>query len=127
MGLTKKIIDRITLPEFGQALHWDDEIPGFALKVSATGLKSFVLDYRVGGKRFQKVIGRYGEITPTEARQMALEWRSKIGKGIDPATKRETGLTFERMKLLGPAARGLRRGFFPIPQVGIDFVFRHLL
>jgi len=97
MGLTKKVIDAITLPESGQALHWDDEIPGFALKVSATGLKSFVLDYRVGGKRFQKVIGRYGEITPTEARQKALEWKSKVGKGIDPAKKREAGITFKRM------------------------------
>ena len=67
---------------------WDDEMPGFGLRVLPSGRKAWVAQYRIGGRggRTRRVsFGYAGTMTPDEARKEARDVLAKAGKGGDPA------------------------------------------
>lgn len=66
--LTKTFIDKVVPPAEGYKIHWDDSLPGYGLRVTAAGKKSFVAQGRVRGKAVCITIGPYGEWTEDEAR-----------------------------------------------------------
>lgn len=71
---------------------FDSELPGFGLRVTQAGAKTFLLQYQIGGRsgrRTRLVIGPYGEITPAEARRQAEVARAQIRLGQDPASERK--------------------------------------
>jgi len=73
--LTKSAIDRLVYRNTGnsQDIRWDDALPGFGVRVYPTGKKSFVLSYRVNGRKHLMVVGRYGITTLNEARKKAKQ------------------------------------------------------
>ncbi len=83
MKLTKRTIDTLHPPQKGNSLHWDDELPGFGVQVMASGIKSYVLNYRVKGHQRRITIGRHGEITPTKARYEAMRLKYLFRSGMD--------------------------------------------
>ncbi len=67
---------------------WDTELKGFAVKRTPAGSKVFILEYKLGGRagKTQRItIGKYGPITPDQARTVARRHLSDIAEGIDPA------------------------------------------
>ena len=71
---------------------WDRELPGFGLKVTPTGRKVCLVQYRLGGRkgRTRRVtIGQHGELTPTAARAEAKRLLGQIAVGHDPASDRD--------------------------------------
>jgi integrase len=92
--LTKSVIDRIPLPERkpdgkpSQAIHRDEALKGFGLLVGSGGTKTFFIERRVSGKVKRITIGRYGLLTPSEARSKAQELLGEIAKGNDPLQDR---------------------------------------
>ncbi|MBL8958722.1 MAG: DUF4102 domain-containing protein, partial [Gemmatimonadetes bacterium] len=46
--ITKRVVDATT-PEHRDVFVWDAEVKGFGLKVTTTGRKSFVFQYRPPG------------------------------------------------------------------------------
>jgi len=73
-----------------QSFLWDGELKGFGVRVTPSGLKSFVVQYRNGEGRSRRiVIGRYGIFTVEQARIMAREKLLAVAKGIDPAEEPE--------------------------------------
>lgn len=71
----------------GQAVLWDDRDKGFGLLALPSGSKSYVFQYRIGGragKLRRYTIGRHGEWTPDQARKRAQELRADVVRGIDP-------------------------------------------
>ncbi len=76
----------IPAPERGSKVWYDSNPPGFGLRVTAAGVRSFILEYRVqgSGTRRRKTIGRFPPWTVTEARKEAAELRKLIDKGEDP-------------------------------------------
>lgn len=69
---------------------WDSDLHGFGVRVSPAGLKSFIVQYRTPeGRHRRRVIGRYGVLTPEEARNAARDILHTVAKGIDPAVEPE--------------------------------------
>ena len=99
--LTKSSVDRANCPaERSELWVWDTELPGFGLRVLASGVKTYVLKYRTdGGRRGESrrvTIGKHGAYTPDTARAAAQEILSEALKGGDPAR----GVAADRAALL---------------------------
>ena len=86
--LTKRSVDAIQATDKDQ-LIWDSQLPGFGLRVKPSGAKSFLVQYRNRAGRSKRfTLGRYGVLTPDEARRMARQHLVDIERGADPATER---------------------------------------
>jgi len=60
MRLSKRTIDAITPPAKGRAFYRDDDLTGFAVRVTAGGTKTFVVEVRINGRNRLKKLDRYG-------------------------------------------------------------------
>jgi Arm domain-containing DNA-binding protein len=52
---------------------WDSKLPGFGVRVSPSGTKSFILLYRFRGLPCRLTLGRYPVLGLGEARELAKE------------------------------------------------------
>jgi integrase len=84
----------------------DAQVPGFGIRVTDTGNRTFILRTRYPGSSSpsRREIGNCADITLTNAREKARQWRSMVGQGIDPlvveaaeraAAARKQAITFE--------------------------------
>src|SRR5215472_15676951 len=79
----------MTAPELGNRIEWDAEVSGFGVRITAAGIVSFILDYRIFGRQRRYTIGRYPELTATAARDEALTLKKRIREGHDPMEERK--------------------------------------
>lgn len=86
--IVEQTIKRMKPPEMDHYVEWDSEIPGFGARITAAGVVSFILDYRIFGRRRRYTIGRYPDLTATAARVEAGELRARIRAGHDPMEER---------------------------------------
>ncbi len=89
--LTKRAIDKLT-PTAARFFAWDTDPSGFGLRVAPTGIKTFVVRYRAegGGRNAPRhliAIGRYGVLTPDQARKKAKRILAAVAMGEDPASE----------------------------------------
>ncbi|HCL3144080.1 TPA: tyrosine-type recombinase/integrase [Pseudomonas aeruginosa] len=82
--LTKTFIDKVQPPAEGYAMHWDDSLKGYGLRVTAAGKRVFVAQGRVLGKAVCFTIGPFGEWTEFEAREKTRKVLQGMREGIDP-------------------------------------------
>jgi integrase len=68
-------------PTNASVYHFDTEVSGLALRVYPTGVKSFVFDYRQGGKQRRVTIGRFPVWSVGKARTAASKLRLKADAG----------------------------------------------
>lgn len=87
MRLTKTVCDRAAGRDCDYSL-WDEDVPGFGLRVSPLGARTFILRYRAGGRQHRYAIGRYGELTVAQAKAAAKQLRARIALGANPARER---------------------------------------
>lgn len=110
MKLTKRSIDSLPLPETGQALYWDDELPGYGLRVTK-GSKTFIVQRRVAGKTVRVTLGKYGPLTPDQARKLAVKNLSELVQGVNVNAAKEAekaqGVTLEEAYRAYLASRDL--------------------
>ncbi|MBS7701439.1 MULTISPECIES: site-specific integrase [unclassified Chelatococcus] len=86
--LTKRVVDAAAVREKDYVI-WDDELPGFGLRVFASGKRSYVLQYRAAGRSRRYTIGLHGVWTPETARQEAKIQLGRIANGDNPAEERQ--------------------------------------
>ena len=65
-------------------VRWDTEVPGLGVRVYPSGKKSFVLSYRVRGRKRLLVLAAYGKMTLAEARTRARKRLVDVADGVDP-------------------------------------------
>lgn len=84
--ITKTAVDDCK-PEARPVLLWDTKLAGFGLLVMPSGTRSYVFQYRIGGrggKTRRYTIGRHGAWTPEGARKRAKELEQLVDRGVDP-------------------------------------------
>lgn len=64
---------------------WDDELKGFGVRVWDTGKKTFLAQYRIGGRQRRVKIGRFDPLTAEEARLRARAILGEVASGENPA------------------------------------------
>ena len=85
--LSKRTIDRLSV-ERASAVFWDSELPGFGIRVHATGRKLFVAQARTpGGLPKRATVGRYEDM---DAEDGAGRRRRAHGGGESTERIRET-------------------------------------
>lgn len=85
--ITKEMVDRIPKAEKDQ-FWWDTQLPGFGVKVTPSGRKSFIMQKHVNGRDVRIKIGDFGPFTVAEARERANKIAVEAQDGIDPVAKR---------------------------------------
>jgi integrase len=85
MKLRERDIAALRLPPGKtDALYFDDDVPGFALRLRAGGSGSWVFQYRVGTKQRRMTFGSIGSITAAKARAQAIKLYAQTKLGRDP-------------------------------------------
>src|SRR4051794_36695403 len=91
--LTKRVVDEAK-PSVNDLLIWDTQLKGFGLKVTPTGKKVYLYQYRIGGRAGRTrryTIGLHGSPwTPDIARDEAERHAFAVKKqGVDPQLSRQ--------------------------------------
>jgi len=82
--LTKSVVDTAQAQTCDVELR-DTLVPGFLCKVTPTGRKVFMLQYRTNsGVRRKPSLGQFGELTVEQARSLAQDWLAEVRRGGDP-------------------------------------------
>ncbi len=83
--ITKSRVDNLTAPASGQLFLRDTELKGFAVRVTAGGVKSFIVEKRIAGRSRRYTLAKYPELTVEQARKEAQQHLGRIALGEDPA------------------------------------------
>jgi integrase len=87
MNITALKIKKLAAPSTGQAFYRDDEIRGFAVRVTANGERAFVWEGRIRGRVRRITIANCADIPLQLARKYAHDIRAAVARGEDPAAK----------------------------------------
>jgi len=88
--LTETFCKSVKPPKSGHVIHFDRELKGFGLRVTANNHRAFVLRYRMGKQQRQYEIGDYpGDHSATSARILAGKLKTRIGEGFDPILEKD--------------------------------------
>src|SRR5690349_18006796 len=86
--LNDRAIRALPAPASGMKIWYDDEVPGFGVRITANGVHAFVLNYTVVGRERRLTVGRFPTWSTTAAREEARRLRRLIDGGIDPLEQR---------------------------------------
>src|SRR5260370_17822367 len=82
--ITKRVVEAAEAREKDYVI-WDDELPGFGLRVFSSGKRSYVTQYRIRGRSRRYTIGLHGAWAPETARRAANGQLGPVTGGHDPA------------------------------------------
>src|SRR5262245_40310313 len=96
--ITKRVVDALRPDRTGRDVFtWDagdGALKGFGVRVKPSGAASYFVQYRNReGRTRRLVLGRVGELTPHEARQLAADRLKEVRKGADPSAERHAART----------------------------------
>lgn len=86
--ITKRAVDALRPGQRTEFL-WDRDLPGFGLRMTPAGVRSYVFQWQRGARSRRVTIGRHGAPwTPETARREAVRLRAEVVEGRDPAEAR---------------------------------------
>ena len=105
------------LPGARRYIIWDEKLTGFGLRISPSGTRSFIVQYRTpkSGRRManrKKVLGRAPEMTPARARSLAKEWLRRVAAREHGAAVPTLRTAFESYLAARPALAGASRTMY---------------
>ena len=89
--LTKRAVEAVA-PAGCDVFVWDDQLPGFGLRVLPSGKRSYLIQYRARGRTRRLALGLHGVLTPEQARRRAAELLAEVRYGGDPSAARSAAL-----------------------------------
>ena len=90
--LTDSVARALPLPDTGEVIYWCKSGDGFGLRVSATGVRAYVLQRRVEGKDTRRTLGKAsgsGAISCEAARAIKTTVSSELQQGKDRMVERK--------------------------------------
>ena len=88
--LTRRLVDALQVSS-GDIVVWDCDLPGFGVRVYASGRKAWCVQTRSPqGRPKRKTLGRYGDLTPDQARREAAAAIDRIKQGLDSDPLQDT-------------------------------------
>jgi len=89
--LTEALVESLT-PNGRDRFVFDDRQSGFAIRVTPTGTKIFVMQARVAGRKRRITVGYHPAISVAQAREQALHVLADMRRGTDPVVERKARL-----------------------------------
>src|SRR5437762_6529165 len=87
--LTQLAAEKQSPPATGRVVYWDRLLPGFGLRLTAKGARSWVAMYRVDGKTVMQTIGPFAKLPHVdEARQLARDSMARAAAGENPVIEK---------------------------------------
>jgi integrase len=88
--LTNAAIKSIKLPpSVKDRVYFDERLPGFGLRVRASGTHSWMVQYDFAGKTERLVLGLLTALNPDEAFCSAKDQLAKVRLGVNPAAEKK--------------------------------------
>jgi len=85
INFTQQRIEKLPTPEKNRVDYQDTGCKKLVCRVSPTGIKSFCVLKRTASGKLQRItLGRYPDISVSQARKLAIGTLSKIAEGLDP-------------------------------------------
>jgi integrase len=89
MRLTQTSVQRLSIPRGkSEAIFFDDELPGFGLRLREGGSRNWIVQYKVGPKQRRMTLGSTAMLTVAKARDAAATALAKVRLGNDPANEK---------------------------------------
>jgi integrase len=86
MKLTKANVAKMTLPRRKtEFLCFDDDLPGFGVRLREGGSKTWIFQYKLGNKHRRITLARVAALEPAAAREQASKLHAQVRLGQDPA------------------------------------------
>jgi hypothetical protein len=67
---------------------FDDDVPGFGIRVRSGGARTWIFQYKIGGRTRRLVLGQVSAVKLAKARDIASELHAKVRPGGDPASEK---------------------------------------
>ncbi len=84
--ISRRTVDAIAVER--DTVFWDSELQGFGVRVYPSGRKVYIVQTRARGEAKKRItIGRYEDLSPSEARRRAAAVIVRIKSGKEPATR----------------------------------------
>src|SRR5437763_7462566 len=102
--LTQLAADKLVPPATGRIVYWDRHLPGFGMRVTAKGAKSWVAMYRVDGKPVMETIGAVAKVPKVDvARDLARASMRKAEAGTKPVEQKRVEAARSAVNTVGAA------------------------
>lgn len=87
--LTQLAVTKLAPPQTGRVVYWDRTLPGFGLRVTSAGAKSWICKTRVGTKQVFETLGTLARVPKVEdARELARVSQDKAARGVNPVEEK---------------------------------------
>jgi integrase len=99
MRLTERRIETLTVERGGKdRLVFDDSQRGLAVRVTATGSRTYLCQYTLNGQKWRVPLGSCSALSLSKAREAAAAVMGDVAKGKNPAAERKEALAAEWAK-----------------------------
>ncbi|MCG8092876.1 MAG: integrase family protein [Candidatus Thiodiazotropha endolucinida] len=102
INLTPSRVDQFRFKVGGpkQQFLWDSQVPGLGLEAVVSGRRSWVLSYRIVGKKKRITLGAFPAIDLDVAREEAKDLLKSLRNGVDPAALKKVPEKAQTVKSL---------------------------
>jgi len=86
--LTKRTVETLPVRE-RDYIVFDSEVSGFGVRVLPSGIRSYLVQYRSGGRTRRLALCKHTALTAEEARKLAVQRLGEVAHGTDPSEERQ--------------------------------------